>query len=449
MKNTSETRDKLKKIIYKFFKKEIYQNIRDSRKRKTIHAIELSELKKSKFLKLINHAKIYSPYYRTLLMNNNVNSIDDLINLPILTKTIIKKNIDYIKSTSEEDLKYIKKNSTSGSTGKASNFYSDKRDKREARVIRGDEFVPNFNFFDKQLIFWGAERDVISKKSLSYYFNKLIVKKQIVSTYHLTEQDINRNVDLINKFKPVTIVGYPSALHFMALQIQKNDNVKLSSYPEGIISAGETLQLHQKDIIEDVFKTRVYNRYGCREVGHIANECIEHNGYHYNADDLIIEVVDDKGDLCKDGIVGNLLITDLNNYAFPMIRYNIGDLGSISNLKNCSCGCTLPKLKTIEGRTFEIIHGTNGNKVSGTFWTLTFRNTVNGVEAFQIKQASNHNLHINVKTNESFSFKEEEKIKQIIREKLGEGIEIEIHKVGEFEYTKTGKFKWITSELSN
>ena len=104
-------------------------------------------------------------------MNNNVNSIDDLINLPILTKTIIKKNIDYIKSTSEEDLKYIKKNSTSGSTGKASNFYSDKRDKREARVIRGDEFVPNFNFFDKQLIFWGAERDVISKKSLSYYFN--------------------------------------------------------------------------------------------------------------------------------------------------------------------------------------------------------------------------------------------------------------------------------------
>ena len=132
-----------------------------------------------------------------------------------------------------------------------------------------------------------------------------------------------------------------------------------------------------------------------------------------------------------------------------MIRYNIGDLGSISTMNDCSCGCTLPKLKTIEGRTFDIIHGVNGNKVSGTFWTLSFRNKVNGVEAFQIKQIANYNIQINLRTNKQFNFKEEEKIKQLIWEKLGEEVGIVIFEVEEFEYTKTGKFKWITSELNN
>ncbi len=322
------------------------------------------------------------------------------------------------------------------------------RDRREGRAIRGDEFVPNFNFLDRQLVFWGAERDLLAKKSLRSYFNKYIVRKQIISSYHLTEYDITTNVEIINKFKPVTIVGYPSALHFMALEIRKN-KIQLSHYPKGIISAGETLQLHQKDLIEDVFKSRIFNRYGCREVGHIANECSEHNGFHYNADDLIIEVVNDKGKECKEGEIGNLLITDLNNYAFPMIRYQIGDLGSISDMSDCKCGCTLPKLKTIEGRAFDIIHGKNGNKVSGPFWTLTFRYKVKGIEAFQIRQSSNFNLQINVMTNQHFNAVEKEKTKQLIWEKLGEGIVIEIYEVAEFEYTKTGKFKWITSELNN
>ena len=234
----------------------------------------------------------------------------------------------------------------------------------------------------------------------------------------------------------------------MALEIQKS-NLELKHSPSGIISAGETLQDHQRDTIEKVFKTSIYNRYGCREFGHIANECSAHSGYHYNADDLIVEVVDEEGEACENGEIGKLLITDLNNYAFPMIRYDIGDLASLSDSTNCSCGSTLPKLATIEGRTFDIIHGLNGNKVSGTFWTLTFRNNVQGVDAFQIKQSLNYNIHIDIKTNKQFSTQEKNKIQKLVKEKLGAEIDVTIKEVAEFEYTATGKFKWITSELNN
>lgn len=438
----------MKKIIYKLVKHEAFINLKDSRIRNTLTATDLKTLKENKFKKLIEHAIKYSPYYKEVLETININTIDDLSKIPILTKTILSNKSGDIKSTRVEDLKSLKKNSTSGSTGAATHFFSDVRDKREARAVRGDEFVPNFKFLDRQLIFWGAERDVISKKSLSYFFNKYIVGKKIVSTYHLTSKDIDSYIEQINNFRPSTIVGYPSALHFMALEVQKR-NLLLKHRPNGIISAGETLQLHQKEVIEKVFKTKIYNRYGCREVGHIANECNKHDGLHYSADDLVIEVIDNDGQICKEGVIGNLLITDLNNYAFPMIRYNIGDLGAIATYSDCGCGSTLPKLKTVAGRSFDIIHGLNGNKVSGTFWTLTFRNRVKGVEAFQIKQFLNYKIIINVKTNEHFNQQEADNIKQLVCDKLGAKIEVEIIEVQDFEYTHTGKFKWITSQLNN
>lgn len=438
----------MRKLIYRLIKRKDYQLLSNSRQNTRLSTADLENLRQQKFHAFIKHAKLNSPYYSTLLRDKKITGINDITKLPILTKKIIKKHGDSIISTLEKDKDHLKRNSTSGSTGAATYFYSDLRDKREARAIRGDEFVPNFNLLDKQLIFWGAERDVLSKKDIRYYFNRYIVGKKIISTYHLTKADIKKIIVEINTYKPVTIVGYPSALHFMALEIQKS-NLKLKHSPSGIISAGETLQDYQRDTIEKVFKTSIYNRYGCREFGHIANECNAHSGYHYNADDLIVEVVDEEGEPCENGEIGKLLITDLNNYAFPMIRYEIGDLGSLSDTTICPCGSTLPKLATIEGRTFDIVHGLNGNKVSGTFWTLTFRNNVQGVDAFQIKQSLNYNIHIDIKTNKRFSTHERNKIQKLVKEKLGTEINVTIKEVAEFEYTATGKFKWITSELNN
>ena len=172
----------------------------------------------------------------------------------------------------------------------------------------------------------------------------------------MTEKDIKENISFINSFKPKLIVGYPSALNFMADYLAKNPKI-LKYKTNAIISAGEMIYDFQRSNIEKYFQTIVFNRYGCREVGHIASECLVHEGLHYDAERLIIEVVDDNGEICPANTVGNIVITDLNNYVFPLIRYKIGDLGSLSDEKNCKCGCTLPKINKIEGRSFDIIRG--------------------------------------------------------------------------------------------
>ncbi len=115
----------MRKLIYRLVKSERYKLLSESRKNKTLSSKELNKLREKRFSELIQHAKIFSPYYRELLSEKVIKDINDLKNLPILTKEIIKTEGKRIKSISKEDLKYLQKNSTSGSTGEATIFFSD------------------------------------------------------------------------------------------------------------------------------------------------------------------------------------------------------------------------------------------------------------------------------------------------------------------------------------
>lgn len=433
----------MRELLFSIVKKKDYKDLVVSRKAKTIKIDNGKQ--NEKLLSLLLHAKKNSVYYQKVLPE--ISPDVQLKDIPILTKELIAKHKNKILSSSLNDIPFSVKNSTSGSSGKASYFYSDLRDGRAARAYRGDEFVPDYKFLDKQLIFWGAERDIVQSFSFKKLIHRFLYQTEIISTYHLKEDDIKDYVIYINRYRPKTIVGYPSALYFMAKTIVDRA-LKLEHQAMGVITSGEMLYPHQRKLIEEVFKVKVFNRYGCREFGHIANECMAHNGYHYNADSLIIEVVDDQGEACQPGEEGQLLVTDLNNYAFPMIRYLIGDRGSLSQTQDyCECGVKLPKLSSISGRSFDVIHGINGNRVSGTFWTLNLRGSVKGIDAFQIRQESDYSISFFLKVNEQYSDLQENTLKSLVGEKLG-GNRLTINIVDEFDYSPTGKFKWIHSELN-
>lgn len=434
---------RMREFLFSIVKKQTYQDLKLSRVAKNITVSDME--RGDKLASLLHHAKINSEYYKNVLIKDIENT--KLSDLPILTKQLIEEHQDEILSTSTNDLKFAIKNSTSGSTGKASYFYSDLRDGRTARAYRGDEFVPGYHFLDKQLVFWGAERDIIQSLSLKKLAHRFLFQTEIFSTYHLQESDIKNYIGFINSYKPKTIVGYPSALFFIA-KVIKEKSFKLVHQPNGIITSGEMLYPHQREMIEETFETKIFNRYGCREFGHIANECEAHSGYHYDADSLIVEVVDDNGKPCEVGEEGRILITDLNNYAFPMIRYEIGDRGALTPENEvCKCGSHLPKLQTITGRAFDVIHGTNGNRVSGTYWTLSFRNTLKGIDAFQIRQDKDYSINFFLKVNQRYTVDQDKQLRSLVGEKLGDN-KISIKVVDEFEYSPTGKFKWIHSELN-
>ncbi len=192
--------------------------------------------------------------------------------------------------------------------------------------------------------------------------------------------------------------------------------------------------------------TSVINRYGCRELGYIASECDSHHGLHIAADHVVVEIVDENGQSCKPGKLGEIVVTDLDNLAFPLIRYKIGDISIISD-RTCECGRGLPLLEKVEGRTFDLIVGINGNKVTGSFWTL-LRHNIKGIKKIQVIQKNEKSIKIKIVGNNDFTSDEAAMIERITKEKLGEGMIVSVETVKDISLTKSGKFRWVISEVS-
>ena len=171
----------------------------------------------------------------------------------------------------------------------------------------------------------------------------------------------------------------------------------------------------------------------------------KHEGYHINSERFYIEILNEKGHPVEPMESGEIIITDLDNYGFPFIRYRIEDMAIPSN-KSCSCGRGLPLIERITGRSFDIIIAPNGNKIAGTFWTLTLR-AISGIDSFQIKQTTLKKLLVKIVPTPSYSKSSEQQISRTIKDKCGNEMEIEFIYVDKIPLTKSGKMRFVISTL--
>src|SRR5690606_23637090 len=136
------------------------------------------------------------------------------------------------------------------------------------------------------------------------------------------------------------------------------------------------------------------NRYGCEETGLIAVECEHHQGMHINSAHIILECIDDNGLPVADGSPGKLVVTDLNNYGMPLIRYRIEDVGVLSN-RQCACGRKLPILERLEGRVADFRKKKNGGQVAGVSLVERTLTDIPGLQQMQLVQESLDALIVN------------------------------------------------------
>ncbi|MDZ7859584.1 MAG: AMP-binding protein [Candidatus Krumholzibacteriota bacterium] len=404
----------------------------------------LENLQEDKFLALIKHAKSNVPYYRENLEGIKIESLEDIASIPFLTKKVILRNKNQLKAQNYTSDRFHT-DSTGGSTGEKLQFYSDKNEIRAVFLMRGNKWA-GWKVGEKQAQLWGAHYDISKAGGLYRKLqSSLIHRNKMMSSYDMTKEDMFDYCKIINKHKPRIITGYASALYLFSEFIQNND-LKIHK-PAGIISSAETLHNHQREKIETVFGCKVLNRYGCREVGNIAQECEEQSGLHINIEHVIVEIVDENGKPCKPGQTGEIVITELDNYAFPFIRYKIGDLGVLSD-RNCDCGRRLPMLENVKGRIFDIIVGTNGNHLTGTFWTILLREYVQGINKFQVIQEEYGKLLLRLIVTNQYNEKGKAKLIKKIKENCGEDMNIDIELVDKIPLTESGKHRFIISKVS-
>ncbi|VVB59230.1 Uncharacterised protein [uncultured archaeon] len=424
------------------------------RKTQWLSGEELKKFQWSRLENILRHAYKNVPFYRILFDNNAINvendiSIDDFRKIPLLNRQIIDKNRETLLSKLYKPSE-LTVDMTSGSTGKKLVFYKEKKRftrsdyLNEAASLRCIEWL-EFDRYDKQAFLWGSQMNNTIITRVKNQITNFIFPTLFLSSYNLNPAMMNNYAKKIISFNPKIILGYASALYLFANYLEE----KKIKIPEinGVVSSAETLFQFQREKIEKVFQCRVFELYGSREFGTIAQECMAHQGLHISSENIFVEILDEEGNPCKPGKLGKIIITDLDNYCFPFIRYDIGDIGIFSD-KGCECGRGLPLLEKVEGRTFDVIVGTNGKYFTGTFWTILFRTYVNGIEQFQVLQENNREIIIKLVVDDSFTENEKKKLLKVIHGKCGEDMTIVIQLMDTIPLTGSGKHRFVISKIS-
>jgi len=410
---------------------------------------ELRVLQQEKLRALLLHCRSKVPYYRELFAANQsaigreIWEDDNFSALPFLTKTIInQKRNELIAENSNGNLTA---NHTSGSTGESLHFYQDRRSSlhRQAVVYRNLRWMGCL-YTDKEAKLWGARIDISKSESLRAQIHACFDKTILLSSYELSDQSMAAYVRTLQRYKPRLLVSYASPLAVFA-QFLLTSGERIPGI-RAVVTSAETLFPWQRELIAKAFDRPVYDRYGCREFGTIAHECETGEGYHLNAERFLVEILDEAGAPVKPGEIGEIFITDLDNFGFPFIRYRIGDLAEKSG-RQCSCGRGLPLLGALKGRSFDIVRAPNGNRIGGTFWTLALR-SVRGVRNFQVEQTEKARLVVRIEKEPDFSADSEQRIRDLIIGKCSGEMKIDFKYLDKIPLTASGKHRFVISRLA-
>jgi phenylacetate-CoA ligase len=388
-----------------------------------------------KLKKLISHAYDNVPYYKALFKKKgitpgDIQNIDDVKLLPILSKQDIQNSLDDMVASNVDKCK-LALNSTGGSTGMPLNFYQDHDYKKwaDAARLRAWRYVPGCDLSSVEAVLWGAIRDVGKGFLYRRAFREVLRGGVLrLNTFDLDEVALKKYLLLFDLFKPPLVRGYATSLYFLAEYIEDN-NIKIHR-PKAIVSSTEVLHQRMRDKIETVLKAPVFDSYGCREVSQIAMECHEHNGFHVAFENQYVELIDQ-----------NIIVTNLNNYAMPFIRYKLGDMAQDLIREPCRCGRHSPRLVNLLGRDNDNIKLPNGKIINGEFFEFLFFG-MSDVVQYQVvyhkkEQIMRIKIHLkNSKTDPG----------QTIRQYMEKNFDfsnIEINYTANFDKTPTGKLRFV------
>ena len=433
---------------HKLKKTKVMKRIDELEKNQWKNPEDLAVLQALKLKRLLNWANNTVPFYRERFNNLGVDVTklhqpEYFSTISLLTKKDINKNRDKMISTNLNGNKLVP-NSTSGSTGEALYLYYDMRSAayRRATVIRNEQWL-GIRLGDRSAKLWGAPMDLKKASAIRGRLHGCVNNLMFLSSYDMSDKTLGGYERKLNNFKPKLLTSYPGPLTVFAEYLLKR-NRKIPSI-KAIISSAETLYPWQKDVIEKAFCCPVYNRYGCREFGDIAQECANREGLHINYDRYVVEILNENIEPAAEGENGEIIITDLDNYGMPLIRYRIGDMASFKKTL-CSCGRGLPLLEQVEGRTLDIVRAPNGNRLGGTFWTLLFRSRP-GIKSFQVIQERLDEIIIKYVKDSSVANTDLLSFESRIHEQCGGNLNVHFIKVSSVPKTASGKNRFVVSNL--
>jgi phenylacetate-CoA ligase len=239
-------------------------------------------------------------------------------------------------------------------------------------------------------------------------------------------------------------VGYAGALKIFAACCRAA-GVRPRWRARAIVSSAEVLDRESVAMIEDIFGGPVFDRYASRELGFVAHECALHEGLHILEHGKYVEILDGEDQPVCAGDLGRIVVTDLWNVGFPMIRYETGDVGSLSEAP-CRCSVPYRRLNQIAGRVTDFLIGRDGRSVSGIFLPHLVKEFPS-IERFQARQALSGEIELCIVVPDGLPESERSRLLDTIHSHLP-GTPIAIKEVAHIVVPPSGKHRPVVSELS-
>jgi len=398
------------------------------------------DIKKREILK--HHLK-HNSFYK--VFGRHIN-IEDWATVPIMTKRHLQKPVEQRLSQGYTP-KNVYLNKTSGSSGDPFIFAKDKW----CHAMTWAEIIDRFSWYNidfnksKQARFYGIPLD---KKG--YYKERIkdfFSNRYRFSIFDLSDESFEKT---LQKFKSTSfefINGYTSPIVQFAKFLKRKEIVLIDICPslKVCIVTSEMLFDIDKILMETQFGIPVVNEYGASELDLVAFENPK-GDWVVNTETILVEIVDADGNLVPHGKDGRVVITSFYNKAHPFIRYDIGDIGSLSQQSTAR----KPLLEKLTGRTNDIVILPSGKKAAGlTFYYITksiIENDGNVME-FIIEQITTDHFIIKYVSKIELTKYQKENIRNEIERYLEPGLFVDFEKVSKLLRSKAGKLKQFSSKV--
>lgn len=404
-----------------------------------IQAFQLQRLRE-----LLKDVAVNVPYYSELFTKlgfdpASIQSVADLQRLPFLTKSVIRANTDALRHSHAQGLARF---NTGGSSGEPLIFFiGTKRVSHDVAAKWRATRWWGVDIGDPEIVVWGSPIELGKQDRIKHWRDK-VLRTQLLPAFEMSEAKLDQFVATIRRVKPRMLFGYPSALTHIAKHAQKRGVGMTDLGIKVAFVTSERLYDEQRDVISQVFGCKVANGYGGRDAGFIAHECPAGN-MHLTADDIVVEIVDDAGQVQPAGVAGEIVVTHLSTNDFPFIRYRTGDIG-VLGATPCSCGRGLPLLQDIQGRSTDFVVAADGTVMHGLSLIYILRDLI-GVKSFKVVQETRALTRVQLVPDEHFSPDSVTQIVSGFKQRLGVDVNVVVDLVDNIPAEKSGKFRYIIS----
>lgn len=414
---------------------------------------QLHDLQAGLLRRLLRHAYAHTTHYRQVFDQLGATPLDiagpaDLQRLPLLTRDVMRAS-QQSRVADAPPFIAVRKFS-SGTTGEPTEvgYNASSQHWRDAMRRRGYGWA-GYYMGQRALHFWGTApvKPPLLKRWKAELDHKLRRDLYLDANVR-TPAALQRAVEHIISYQPQVIVAYAQGAAALSKYINEHGLRSWDTIP--VLVGAERLWPHDRATIEQAFGPALFETYGCREFMLIGSECDVHDGMHTSMETLIVEIIvrnpDGTNRPANVGEAGDVVITDLQNLACPLIRMVSGDRAIARAATPCTCGRGLQRIGPIDGRVAETLFDGAGNPTSGLIFSIVFVWLGQVTKQFQVVQRVDRSVVLRVvPVAASLSEADRTMIRDYFAKYLP-GAPLQIEEVAEIPLTKAGKTRVVINE---